>query len=328
MSYFGFDTTRAPFDDVRVRRAFALALDRERLVPLAEGASSTAAASLVPPAIWPEGFAPGARARRRRGATPARRGRVCEPGRPRHDRGQRRRPRRRPAVEMWREELGVDIDDRDDGLRRLLRSLDSKPPGIFTVNWIADYPSPHAIYGLLLDPGAASNYGDWQDDRFAELLEEAARAPESTRSGPHTTRSTPTCRAGSGHPLVVRRDLVARRRRAARPRQPHHRPHRLREGVVGRLTRSLAPVALAGALARSRAEAVAAFDGFGASSADSTYGQEIRFDDDPERRQPRSARALIRTPGADGSLVVPVPRRDPPPSTCGTPRSTTSSRTR
>ena len=33
-------------------------MDRERLVPLAEGASSQPAASLVPPAIWPEGFAP------------------------------------------------------------------------------------------------------------------------------------------------------------------------------------------------------------------------------------------------------------------------------
>jgi oligopeptide transport system substrate-binding protein len=59
-----------------------------------------------------------------------------------------------------------------------LAELDSHPPGIFTVNWIADYTSPHALYGLLLSPGAASNYGDWRDDQFAELLEEAARAPE------------------------------------------------------------------------------------------------------------------------------------------------------
>jgi len=58
ISYFGFDTTRPPFDEPRVRRAFLLALDRERLVPLAEGASSQPAASLVPPALWPDGFAP------------------------------------------------------------------------------------------------------------------------------------------------------------------------------------------------------------------------------------------------------------------------------
>ena len=179
VSYFGFDTTRPPFDDVRVRRAFALALDRERLVPLAEGASSTDAASLVPPAIWPDGFAPETE----------------------HDPDEARRLLDEagygdradlgtivvsgaglgvgPAVEVWREELGVDIQIEVMGFGDYLATLDSKPPGIFTVNWIADYPSPHAIYGLLLEPGAASNYGDWNDDHFAQLLEDAARAPES-----------------------------------------------------------------------------------------------------------------------------------------------------
>jgi ABC-type oligopeptide transport system substrate-binding subunit len=31
----------------------------------------------------------------------------------------------------------------------------------------------------LLEPGALSNYGDWRDDEFVALLEEAAAAPES-----------------------------------------------------------------------------------------------------------------------------------------------------
>jgi ABC-type oligopeptide transport system substrate-binding subunit len=56
--------------------------------------------------------------------------------------------------------------------------LDDGPPGIFTVNWIADYPSPHSIYGLLLEAGAASNYGDWRDEEFGDLLRAAAAAPE------------------------------------------------------------------------------------------------------------------------------------------------------
>jgi oligopeptide transport system substrate-binding protein len=179
VSYFGFDTARPPFDDERVRRAFALAIDRERLVPLAEGAAATPAGSLVPPAIWPDGFDPSTE----------------------HDPGAARRLLDEagyadradlgtiivsgaglgvgPAVEVWREELGVEIEIEIMDFADYLAVLDARPPGIFTVNWIADYPSPHAIYGLLLEPGAASNYGDWRDDAFAELLEEAARAPES-----------------------------------------------------------------------------------------------------------------------------------------------------
>jgi ABC-type oligopeptide transport system substrate-binding subunit len=64
------------------------------------------------------------------------------------------------------------------GFGDFLGQLGTNPPQIFTINWIADYPSPHALYGLLLQPGAASNYGRWSDDAFVELLEEAARAPE------------------------------------------------------------------------------------------------------------------------------------------------------
>ena len=176
-SYFGFDTTNPPFDDANVRRAFLLALDREHLVPLAEGASSQAAASLVPPAIWPEGFSPeletdadearalldeAGYADRSDLGTIVVNGSGLGVG---------------PAVETWREELGVDIAVESMNFNDFLEVLDTRPPQLFTVSWIADYSSPHALYGLLLDTGAASNWGDWRDPAFVELLEAAAAAP-------------------------------------------------------------------------------------------------------------------------------------------------------
>jgi ABC-type transport system substrate-binding protein len=60
--------------------------------------------------------------------------------------------------------------------RDYLAVLESDPPQVFTINWIADYPSPHALYSLLLLPDAASNYGDWTDETFVELLEAASGA--------------------------------------------------------------------------------------------------------------------------------------------------------
>ena len=177
VSYFGFDTTRPPFDDPDVRRAFLLALDRERLVPLAEGAASQAAASLVPPAIWPAGFEPEIdtdpdEARdlldRAGYADRSELGTIVVNG---SGLGVE------PAVETWREELGVDIDVENMAFSDFLELVDDRPPHIFTVSWIADYTSPHALYGLLLDTGAASNWGDWRDPAFVELLEAAAAAP-------------------------------------------------------------------------------------------------------------------------------------------------------
>ena len=177
VSYLGFDTTRPPFDDVRVRRAFALALDRERLVALNEGADAQAAASIVPPAIWPEGLDASIESDADEARTllaeagyddPSELGRIVVNGTG-LDVG--------PAVATWREELGVEIDIETMDFATYIELLDAdERPQVFTVNWIADYPSPHAIYSLLLEPGALSNYGDWVDDEFVELLDAAAAA--------------------------------------------------------------------------------------------------------------------------------------------------------
>ena len=176
-SYFGFDTTGPPFDDPDVRRAFLLALDRERLVPLAEGASSQPAGSLVPPAIWPEGFVPEME-------TDADEARDLLDAAGYEDRSELGTIvvngsglGVEPAVETWREELGVDIAIENTSFSDFLAQVDVRSPEIFTVSWIADYASPHALYGLLLDTGAASNWGDWRDPAFVELLEAAAAAP-------------------------------------------------------------------------------------------------------------------------------------------------------
>lgn len=177
ISYFGFDTTRPPFDDPDVRRAFSLALDRERLVPLAEGASSQPASSLVPPAIWPDGFSPEMETD------------LDEARRLLDEAGYEDRAELgtivvngtglgvEPAVAVWREELGVEIAIENMSFLDFLAVLDNAPPHIFTINWIADYASPHAIYGLLLETGALSNWGGWSDEEFDTLLEAAAAAP-------------------------------------------------------------------------------------------------------------------------------------------------------
>ena len=175
--YFGFDTTRPPFDDVRVRRAFLLALDRGRLVELAESAAAQPASSILPPALWPEGMSD------ERGADLSAARRLLD------EAGFADRAKLgtivinnsgglnvAPAVAVWRSELGVDVAVEDRGFGDYLDPKAVRPPHIFTINWIADYHSPDALYSLLLLPTAASNYGKWRDDEFVNLLEQAGGA--------------------------------------------------------------------------------------------------------------------------------------------------------
>ena len=176
VEFFGFDTTRPPFDDARVRKAFALALDRPRLVGLAEGSGATPASSVVPPALWPAGM-PDDQASDPAGA----RRLLDEAGyRNRADLGtitvQGTGLNASPAVATWEQELGVSIDVETMDFRDYLQALDAGRVQVFTINWIADYPSPYALYSLLLLPNAASNYGGWDDPQFLELLDAASAA--------------------------------------------------------------------------------------------------------------------------------------------------------
>jgi oligopeptide transport system substrate-binding protein len=176
VEYLGFDTTRAPFDDARVRRAFALVLDRTRLVELATGESAAPATSVVPPALQTTGLtAPVA-------PQPDEANRLLD------EAGFKDRSKlgtitvtipsffgASPIVATWRQKLGVTVKVEEMDFSDYLVTLDSgRIPQVFAINWIADYPSPHALYDLLLAPGARSNYGHWNDPQFAQLLDAAA----------------------------------------------------------------------------------------------------------------------------------------------------------
>jgi ABC-type transport system substrate-binding protein len=81
-----------------------------------------------------------------------------------------------PAVATWRSQLGVTVNVETMSFEDYLPALEQQPPQVFTINWIADYPSPHALYALLLASDAASNYGHWADARFDQLLDAAGAA--------------------------------------------------------------------------------------------------------------------------------------------------------
>jgi hypothetical protein len=76
---------------------------------------------------------------------------------------------------------------------------------------------------------------------------------------------------------------------------------------VGRLARAAAVAALALAMIAPLATPAAAFDGFGAVSAESSYGRGIEFGVELPGGPPERLELLLRTPGAEGWFVIPVP---------------------
>jgi oligopeptide transport system substrate-binding protein len=180
--YIGFDTSRPPFDDARVRRAFALAIDREMLADVVlRGYVSPATGGLVPPGM-PGHLAGG--------------GLPYDPGQARQLLSEAGYPDGRgfpatdgliplgsvPAVigeylqTRWRENLGVEIEWEPVDWMSFLDRLYGEPPHLHLNIWLADYADPDSFLRGCLQQTAASI--GWRDQAFADLVDKARRVTD------------------------------------------------------------------------------------------------------------------------------------------------------
>jgi oligopeptide transport system substrate-binding protein len=179
VQYYGFTTDRPPFDDVRVRRAFGLAVDWRRVVELGSIGSTTVATSMVPlgiPGRSEEDFLPP------HDPDEARR-LLAEAGYP----GGRDFPEvtfmtsggayDEAIVSEIERELGISV--RYENLfDTYFDRLQAEPPGIWSLGWVADYPGPNDFLGVLLGSDSTNNYGRWRSPPFDAAIAEAGAATD------------------------------------------------------------------------------------------------------------------------------------------------------
>jgi ABC-type oligopeptide transport system substrate-binding subunit len=186
--YYGFDTTAAPFDDARVRLAFAQAVDWQRIVRL--GRDVEAATSLVPPGIpsrAEENFRPAydPAAARRLLAEAGYAGGEDFPSLPLISFGYGYEVTVAAELE---ESLGINVPVEILAFEDYIARLDGQDrPAFWTLSWIADYPHAHDFLGLLLETGSSSNYGAWSNADYDALIEAAAAADSEAEQGAHYT---------------------------------------------------------------------------------------------------------------------------------------------
>lgn len=180
VDYFGFDSTQPPFDDRLVRRAFAQAVDWDRLVRLTAPGTEPAT-SLIPEGIMGRGeadFSPrydpeGARAELAAAGFPE--GRDF----PRVTLISSGSAYDEAVAAELQEVLNVTIDVELRPFGQYLDILEEDPPAFWALSWIADYPHPHDFLGLLLRTGSSSNQGGWSDAGFDEVVDAAASTDDA-----------------------------------------------------------------------------------------------------------------------------------------------------
>lgn len=182
--FIGFNVRRKPFDDPKVRLAFASATDRRLLINGVFRGSVTAATQILPPGM--AGYDPTLAAtpldpdRARRLLSESTYGSAA--GLPKIefavDRGQSTFAL--GLAQMYRANLGVDIsvvvyeNSYYDELRQ-------HTPQLFTMGWIADYPDPQDFLDILFGKSSDSNYTDYDNPAVETLLRQASLETETQR---------------------------------------------------------------------------------------------------------------------------------------------------
>jgi oligopeptide transport system substrate-binding protein len=194
-SYLGtyfvrFNVTKKPFDDPRVRRALALAVDRERIVKKITRGGETPALHLVPDGtanyLPPDGLS----------YNPAQAKKLLAeagyPGGTNFPRfeymfnaaaGGGAKTHENVAVElqeMWRDTLGIKMDLRQMEFNVYLGAMDRLDYSLARSSWIGDYNDPQTFLGMFVT-GDGNNRTGWSNPDYDRLVGAANGEPDLTK---------------------------------------------------------------------------------------------------------------------------------------------------
>jgi oligopeptide transport system substrate-binding protein len=183
--YARVNITTPHLRDARVRRALAYAIDREVLTTHVNRSGKIPAYAITPPGaggfVPPEGF---------RGTIEQARALLAEAGHP-GGQGLGRIEMLFPTSEngrliaeaiqeMWRTQLGVDVQLVNQEWKVYLDSMNTLNYQIALGVWIGDYPDPYTFLDLFKS-NSGNNRTGFADTEYDRLLAEALAAPDEAR---------------------------------------------------------------------------------------------------------------------------------------------------
>lgn len=187
--FYRLNTARKPLDDVRVRRALNMAMDKQAICDHVTKAGERPARHLVPPGMAgyqsPLGAGYDVQAAQQL---------LAEAGFP----GGKGFPRmqilfntheaHRDIAEViqqqWKNNLGIDIELRNLEWGVYLDSVTKTDFDIARAGWVPDYSDPNTFLDMFVTGGSHNNT-NWGDKRYDELIERAGAEPDNTRRMAH-----------------------------------------------------------------------------------------------------------------------------------------------
>jgi oligopeptide transport system substrate-binding protein len=187
--YIEFNCTKPPFDDVNVRRAFSMAIDKEKLVSLVYKDTMQKADGILPPDIPgynsqlkglefnPQQALELIRASQYGDVSKLPTVTITTAGY-----GGAISSYLEAIVNEWRQNLGVEVTVRQIDPERFLYHMEDELDEMYDTGWIADYPHPQDFLETLFASNAQNNYGGYSNLEVDALLEKADVEPDSAKS--------------------------------------------------------------------------------------------------------------------------------------------------
>jgi oligopeptide transport system substrate-binding protein len=173
MYYYGMNISKPPFDNVKVRRALSLAIDREEVNKIL-GGTKISAYSIVPPGIVGHDPTIGLR------FDPEQAKKLLD------EAGYKDRSKM-PKIQLGfntsenhariaenvqaqlKKNLGIDIELVNEEWKTYIKSLQAKNYQMYRMGWVADYPDADTFISLFVTNGG-NNHTQWGNKRYDELI--------------------------------------------------------------------------------------------------------------------------------------------------------------
>jgi oligopeptide transport system substrate-binding protein len=180
--FYRFNVSRAPFTDVRIRRALAMAVDRQAIVTKVLRGGEAAAHALTPAGV--AGYTARAQvptdfeaARELLNAAGYPGGKGLPAIELLYNNNESHRLIAEATQEMWRRELGIEVRLVNQELKVTFAARRAGDFQLLRSNWIADYSDP-ATFLEVFRGDSGNNYTRWSNQAYDAALFAAARATD------------------------------------------------------------------------------------------------------------------------------------------------------
>ncbi|RKQ33578.1 peptide ABC transporter substrate-binding protein [Oceanobacillus halophilus] len=177
--YYAFNTEKEPFNNVNIRKAFALSINREGIVQSITQREEQPAMALVPPSIWEESnegyFTDNdietAKEYLQTGLEELGLDEL-PPVELSYNTSEAHAAIAQAVQEMWRQNLGVDVTLRNEEWNVYLDSMGSGDFHVGRMGWLADFNDAINFLEIFQTVGG-NNYTNWESQEYSDLLDQS-----------------------------------------------------------------------------------------------------------------------------------------------------------